>query len=92
MANGTSKHRPRKSDSHGEQRESLRVGFDKMMTHYGAIKAISDTADFRRRRREELHGANAYSCDSRLCACGKPALRTWHNVGYCKAHAPERLP
>lgn len=32
-----------------------------------------------------------YTTQSCLCACGKPALRVWKNVGYCKAHAPERV-
>lgn len=91
MANGTSKHGPRKSDRHGEQRESLKVKADTMMTYHGGMAALRAATGARIRRRKELHGENAYSSDSRPCACGKPALRVWRNIGYCKAHAPERV-
>ena len=37
------------------------------------------------------HGGRIFTTASCACACGKPALRIWNNVGYCKAHAPERI-
>ena len=76
------KHQHRKSDRMRDHVESFRV-------REGTLRA--DRMPLRLQYRNAVsreRGFVAYTCDSRLCACGKPALRTWKNVGYCKAHAP----
>lgn len=51
-----------------------------LSAHLRALKAL-----------KIAQGGQNYTTASRLCACGKPALRVWKNVGYCKAHAPARV-
>lgn len=84
------KHAHRKSDRMNfGATQTIRVGA-------GTLKAFMPfrwTEQGKAMRDEALraNGREPYTSQSRLCACGKPALRVWKNIGYCKAHAPERV-
>lgn len=47
---------------------------------------LTQTAQFKRYM--IARGREIYTQDSRLCVCGKQALRVWKNIGYCKEHTP----
>ncbi len=82
---GTSKSRTRKSDRVGSHCESFRVRANSLSAHPVEIwrVALKELAIAK--------GCEQFTTASRLCACGKPALRVWKNIGYCKAHTPERV-
>lgn len=84
------KHPHAKSDRLSGRTQSLKVGSG----HLRAYTPYDWTPDGKKLMRERVrlkNGREIYTTASRLCACGKPALRVWHDVGYCKAHTPARV-
>lgn len=76
-----------KSDRIPSQVESLRVGTESLgLSQWGLSESMRND-----RSLQTLRGGRLYSTGSCLCACGKPALRVWKNIGYCKAYAPRRV-
>ncbi len=78
-------HVHRKSDRMNNHAESFRVSGRALWANPMPDRLLCRNAIARER------GQVQYTTESRLCACGKVALRVWKNVGYCKAHAPERV-
>lgn len=61
-----------------------REGHGRLMRRWGATNEAYHRAI-------RSSGRDPYTTASRPCACGKPALYTWKNIGYCKTHKPERV-
>jgi hypothetical protein len=79
--------RGHKSDNNGTHMDSLRVSTD-FLSGFHSQEPLTSA---RFTARLEARGLERYTTQSRLCACGQPALRVWKLAGYCKRCLPPEL-
>lgn len=78
---GTSRNLRRSSDRLGTHTESMKVGKTSNVPRDMVVGAIA----FQRKIAAlKAKGFEPFKNEGLVCACGKTALRTWKNVGWCR--------